>query len=80
MSSMPLTDRIRHEYLALPGLSLTFWQVQRLVAADEASCRGALDALVAEGFLQRTASRTFVKSWRVFSRPPMPRYQASDSR
>lgn len=65
MSSHRLLDRIRDEYLGLPGLNLTFWQVQRLFAADETSSRVALDALVAEGFLHQTPARTFVLSWRV---------------
>ena len=65
MPSARLADRIRDEYLLLPGLNLTFWQLQRLFTADEASCRAALEALLADGFLQRTPTRTFVLSWRV---------------
>ncbi len=44
-------QRIRAEYLEMPGLRLTFHQVQRLCGVDAAVCRVALDALVAEDFL-----------------------------
>ena len=65
MYAARLVDRIRDEYLLLPGLNLTFWQVQRLFTADEPSASAALEALVAEGFLQKTPMRTFTLSWRV---------------
>ena len=66
MALMSLIDRIRDEYCELPGLNLTMWQLLRLFGADEESLRGALDALVAEGFLKRTPSRTFVVApWHV---------------
>jgi hypothetical protein len=55
-----LTDRIRAEFGDLPGLKVTFAQACRLWQADEAKCLAALEALVAEGFLRRSASGAFI--------------------
>ena len=46
-----LLTRIRAEYLEMPGLRLTIPQAQRLCGVEGASCKTALDALVAERFL-----------------------------
>lgn len=43
--------RILHEYLALPGLSLTPSQMKRLLALDEDACREVLAALVDTGYV-----------------------------
>jgi phage FluMu protein Com len=58
--SARLTERIRGEFLEMPGLKLTAPQACRLWNANEAICREALDALVAEGFLRQTASGAFI--------------------
>jgi hypothetical protein len=55
-----LTDRIRAEFGALPGLKVTFAQACRLWHADETKCLAALEALVDEGFLRRSASGAFI--------------------
>jgi hypothetical protein len=55
-----LTDRIRAEFANLPGLKVTFAQACRLWHADEAKCLAALEALVDEGFLRRSASGAFI--------------------
>jgi hypothetical protein len=55
-----LTDRIRAEFGSLPGLKVTFAQACRLWHADEAKCLAALEALVDEGFLRRSASGAFI--------------------
>ena len=55
-----LTDRIRAEFGELPGLKVTFAQACRLWHADEAKCLAALEALVTEGFLRRSASGAFI--------------------
>jgi hypothetical protein len=44
-------QRIRAEYLEMPGLHLTFLQVQRLCGVEPHVCRAALDTLVEERFL-----------------------------
>lgn len=56
-----LLQRIRGEYLEMPGLRLTHRQAQRLWALDAAMCRHALDMLVESGFLRRTDDDCFVR-------------------
>jgi len=46
-----LIERIRAEYLEMPGLRVTLKQASRLWGADAAHCQSALDALVDAGFL-----------------------------
>ena len=46
--------RLRTEFFALPGLSLTARQAARLLSVREPNARALLDALVAEGLLVRT--------------------------
>ncbi len=55
-----LVDRIRAEYVALPGLKLTRDQACRLWAVDDEHCAAAFEILLAEGFLQRTGTGKFV--------------------
>src|ERR687896_292834 len=45
-------ERIRAEYLEMPGMRLTPEQVQRLSGVDHAVCRHILDALVEAKFLR----------------------------
>jgi hypothetical protein len=44
-------ERIRAEYLEMPGLSLKADQVRRLCGVDRAACEAALGALVDAKFL-----------------------------
>ena len=44
-------QRVRGEYLEMPGLRLTAEQVQRLCGIEETTCQTALDALVNAKFL-----------------------------
>jgi len=46
-----LINRIRAEFLEMPGLRLTLPQAQRLCGGDRAACEAALHALVDEDFL-----------------------------
>lgn len=48
-----IVQRIRAEYLEMPGLSLRPEQVQRLCGVDRGSCDVALETLVKAGFLSR---------------------------
>ena len=48
-----LLQRIRAEYLEMPGLSLRPEQVQRLCGVDGTLCESVLEALVETGFLSR---------------------------
>ena len=47
-------ELIRMEYAEVPGLGLTFWQVQRLWNQPEDLCQCALTMLILSGFLVRT--------------------------
>jgi hypothetical protein len=46
-----LVERVRAEYLEMPGLSLTREQVERLCGIERANCQIVLDALIARSFL-----------------------------
>ena len=53
--------RIREEFGALPGLSLTAEQARLVFDLDREMCEQILQALVAEGFLARTPQGTFTR-------------------
>jgi hypothetical protein len=46
-----ILQRLRGEFLEMPGLRLTVSQAQRLCGVDPASCKAILDALVEAKFL-----------------------------
>jgi CheY-like chemotaxis protein len=52
-------SRVRDEFAALPGLSLTTEQARLVFDLDRDMCEHVLDALVAEGFLSRTPQGAF---------------------
>jgi DNA-binding IclR family transcriptional regulator len=56
-----LAERVRNEYRAMPGLSLTVSQAVRLWGVDSASTRRLLESLVAQRFLRETHVGTFVR-------------------
>lgn len=56
----PLLNRIRGEFLEMPGLCVTREQACRLWQMDEITCDGILGALMDDGFLTRTPSGAFV--------------------
>lgn len=61
-----LFNRIRGEFLEMPGLRLTSRQAARLWSMDEEVARALLAALVATGFLARTSQGLFARrqnSW-----------------
>jgi hypothetical protein len=49
-----LLDRLRAEYLEMPGLRLTRKQLERLCGVERTECQAVLDALVDEKFLSAT--------------------------
>lgn len=55
-----LVERIRTEFLEMPGLKLTQAQACRLWSLNERDCGEALDALIADRFLYRTPSGAFI--------------------
>ena len=55
-----LAQRVRAEYLEMPGLNLTRDQAKCLWAVDGALCDRLLAYLVDIGFLERTPKATYV--------------------
>jgi len=51
-----LVDRVRCEFLEMPGLRLTMPQAARLWGLDLPSCEAVVDVLIRSAFLQRTVS------------------------
>lgn len=54
-------QRIRAEYLEMPGLTLRPEQVQRLCGVDSALCQSVLEALVESGFLSQRADGAYAR-------------------
>ena len=54
-------ERLRAEFLEMPGLRLTVVQVQRLCGVDQAVCQGVLDALVDVRFLRVNPDGTYAR-------------------
>ena len=55
------TDRVRAEYLEMPGLTLTRWQICRMWLLDPALCDAIVKTLVASGFLRRRPDNTYAR-------------------
>ena len=51
-----LVDRVRSEFLEMPGLRLTLPQAARLWGLDLPACEAVVAALIRSAFLQRTAT------------------------
>jgi hypothetical protein len=54
-----LVNRIKAEYLELPGLQLTSWQAQRLWGLDQVQCDAILEVLVETAFLRKTKNGAY---------------------
>jgi DNA-binding response OmpR family regulator len=52
--TLTLSQRVKVNYLDLPGLSLTVRQAQRMLGFDEPVCERVLEGLAKEGFLVRS--------------------------
>ena len=57
-----LVERIRAEYLEMPGLCLTRRQMRRLFMLDAGTCDAAVDELVRSGFLRCRADQRLVRA------------------
>ena len=51
-----VVERVRCEFLEMPGLQLTLPQAARLWGLDLASCEVVMDVLIRSAFLRRTPS------------------------
>jgi hypothetical protein len=54
-------ERVRAEFLEMPGLRLTLRQVERLCGVDQSICKPVLDALVDARFLRMGADGTYAR-------------------
>jgi len=57
-----LIDRVRGEFLEMPGLQLTMPQAARLWGLDIAACSMVVDALVKSAFLRWTPTGTIIRA------------------
>ena len=64
MSFAAVVDRVRGEFVEMPGLELTQAQAVRLWTLGADDCRYVIDALVDAGFLKWTPRRTIVRTGR----------------
>jgi hypothetical protein len=64
MSFAAVVDRVRGEFVEMPGLELTLAQAVRLWTLGADDCRYVIDALVDAGFLKWTPRRTIVRTGR----------------
>ena len=55
------TERVRAEFLEMPGLTLTRWQMRRMWLLDSSLCDAIVDALVASHFLQCRPNHTYAR-------------------
>jgi DNA-binding IclR family transcriptional regulator len=55
-------ERIRAEYVEIPGLKLTLRQARRLWGLDETTTGELLGALVDVGFLRQSSGGTYVRA------------------
>ena len=62
MTFSTIVDRVRGEFLEMPGLELTEAQASKLWSLDYDECRYVLDVLVAAGFLRWTTRRTVIRT------------------
>lgn len=74
MTYTTLLNRVRADFVEMPGLELTVTQAVRLWNMGADDCRSVLDALVDAGFLKWTAGRTVVRTGRELGAVLEPAY------
>jgi hypothetical protein len=62
MTLTSVVDRVRAEFVEMPGLELTLPQAVRLWGLGVDDCRHVLDLLADAGFLKWTPRRTVVRT------------------
>ena len=62
MTVASVIERVRAEFVEMPGLELTLPQAVRLWGLGVDDCRDVLDSLADAGFLKWTPRRTVVRS------------------
>jgi hypothetical protein len=61
MHDLTTIERMRAEYLEMPGLRLTLAQAQRLWGVERSECKAILDALVDARFLCRKPDGVYAR-------------------
>jgi hypothetical protein len=61
MTVQQTVDRLRAEFMEMPGLRLTASQIQRLCGIDHTTCTTVLDSLVTVNFLCAKADGTYAR-------------------
>ncbi len=56
-----MVNRVRSEFLEMPGLKLTVWQAQRLWGVDRPTCEAVIEELTETHFLARTRDGAVVR-------------------
>ena len=64
MHPCAVVDRVRGEFIEMPGLQLTMAQAARLWGMEQAACKAVIDALVEASFLRWTPAGTVVRAGR----------------
>jgi hypothetical protein len=67
-----VVERLRAEYLEMPGMKLRIEQVQRLCGIEQTMCKLVLDALVKTSFLCLKSDGTYVRLTEGSSPRPRP--------
>ena len=62
-------ERLRSEFLEMPGLSLTLDQIHRFCGLDPTACSDALNTLVEERFLRAKPDGTYARLTDDVARP-----------
>lgn len=62
MQVQDAVELIRMEYTEMPGMQLTFLQVQRLLNLSEELCGRALGMLTGSGFLRKTPDGRYLRA------------------
>jgi hypothetical protein len=62
MHTQTLVERVRSEFIEMPGLRLTPAQAARLWGMDQDSCQHVISALVRAAFLRWTPAGMVVRS------------------
>ena len=64
MESATLVQRVRGEFIEMPGLQLTMAQAARLWGLDITACRNVVEVLVESAFLRWTDGGKIVRATR----------------
>jgi hypothetical protein len=57
-----LLERVRSEFIEMPGLQLTVAQASRLWGLETTACKSVIDELVATSFLRWTPKGTIARA------------------